>query len=81
MSARMLQSHICVSPGLPPPPPPLPSLMPKEEISLAKPGARSQPAESEHWAAPPRHGKGTGVARDQPTPEPCPAERGFLLFP
>lgn len=36
---RMLQSHICVSPGLPPSPPPLPSPMPKEEIVLVKYGA------------------------------------------
>lgn len=40
MRARMLQSRICVSPGLPPSPPPLPSLMPKEEIVLVKFGGR-----------------------------------------
>lgn len=32
MGVRMLQSHICVSPRLPPSPPPLPSLLPEEEI-------------------------------------------------
>lgn len=40
----MLQSHICVSPRLPPSPPPLPSLLPKEEIVPGKHGARLEPA-------------------------------------
>lgn len=39
----MLQSHICVSPRLPPSPPPLPSLMPKEEIVPGKHGVRVEP--------------------------------------
>ena len=70
MRVRMLQSHICVSPGLPPSPPPLPSPMPKEEIVLVKYGARAVPAPRKpragvggvwgvHWeAAPPRQAGG-----------------------
>lgn len=57
----MLQSHICVSPRLPPSPPPLPSLMPREETAPGKRGARLEPALGDpggpHWGvAPPRQG-------------------------
>lgn len=81
MRVRMLQSRICVSPGLPPSPPPLPSLMPKEEIVLVKFGGRVVPVPRRSLAgtgriwgaqremAPPRqaggHRHGSGGSTDE----------------
>lgn len=78
MGVRMLQSHICVSPRLPPSPPPLPSLMPKEEIVPGKtrcargagPPEPPRGPGGPHWeVAPPRKAGGsTGAGRGDPQP-------------
>lgn len=56
MGVRMLQSHICVSPRLPPSPPPRPSLMPKEEIVPGKHGVSVEPDPEGTWGSTPGGG-------------------------